>query len=81
MAPEGAGSVAEWLSSRAPLQVAQCFVGSNPRRGHGTAHQTTLRQRPTCQTMKYPQQRIYNYVPGGFGEKKEKNKIFKKKKN
>ena len=43
----GAGPVAEWLSSRAPLQAAQCFVGSNPGRGHGTAHQTTLRQRPT----------------------------------
>ena len=24
------------------------FVGSNPGCGHGTAHQTTLRQRPTC---------------------------------
>ena len=44
----GAGPVAEWLSSRAPLQAAQCFVGSNPGRGHGTAHPTTLRQRPTC---------------------------------
>ena len=44
----GAGPVAEWLSSRPPLQTAQCFVGSNPGRGHGTAHQTTLRQRPTC---------------------------------
>ena len=44
----GAGPVAEWLSLRAPLQVAQCFVGSNPGRGHGTAHQTTLRQHPTC---------------------------------
>uniref|UniRef100_A0A9L0J6F3 COMM domain containing 10 n=1 Tax=Equus asinus TaxID=9793 RepID=A0A9L0J6F3_EQUAS len=44
----GAGPVAEWLSSRAPLQAAQCFVGSNPGRGHGTAHQTTLRERPTC---------------------------------
>ena len=43
----GAGPVAEWLSSHTPLQAAQCFVGSNPRRGHGTAHQTTLRQRPT----------------------------------
>ena len=43
----GAGPVAEWLSSRAPLQVAQCFVGLNPGRGHGTAHQTTLRQHPT----------------------------------
>ena len=44
----GAGPVAERLSSCAPLQVAQCFVGSNPGRGHGTAHQTTLRQCPTC---------------------------------
>ena len=44
----GAGPVAEWLSSCAPLQAAQCFVGSNPGRGHGTARQTTRRQRPTC---------------------------------
>uniref|UniRef100_A0A9L0IIZ0 Vps53 N-terminal domain-containing protein n=1 Tax=Equus asinus TaxID=9793 RepID=A0A9L0IIZ0_EQUAS len=29
-------------------QAAQCFNGSNPGRGHGTARQTTLRQRPTC---------------------------------
>ena len=29
-------------------EAAQCFDGSNPGRGHGTAHQTTLRQRPTC---------------------------------
>ena len=26
-----------------------------------------------------PATKIYNYVLGGFGEKKEKNKIFKKK--
>ena len=44
----GAGPVAEWLSLCAPLQAAQCFVGSNRGRGHGTAHQTTLRQNPTC---------------------------------
>ena len=44
----GAGPMAEWLGSRAPLQAAQCFVGSNSGRGHGTAHQATLRQRPTC---------------------------------
>ena len=43
-----AGPVAKWLGSRAPLQAAQCFVGSNPGRGHGTAHQSMLRQRPTC---------------------------------
>ena len=44
----GAGPEAEWLSSRALLQAAQCFVGSNPRHGQGTAHKTTLRQCPTC---------------------------------
>ena len=44
----GAGPVAEWLSSCASLQAAQCFVGSNPGRGHGTARQTMLRQWPTC---------------------------------
>ena len=66
--------MAEWLSSHAPLQAAQAFNCSNPGRGHGTAHQVTLRQRPTCHNWKDPQRRIYNYVPGGFGEKKEKNK-------
>ena len=33
----GAGPVAEWLSLRAPLQAAQCSIGSDPGRGHGTA--------------------------------------------
>ena len=36
------------LFKMAPCQAAQCFVGSNPGRGHDTVHQTTLRQRPTC---------------------------------
>ena len=72
--------MAGWLSSRAPLQAAQGFVGSNPGRGHGTAHQATLRQRPTYQNWKDPQQRIYNHVLGGFWEKKEKikNKNYRK---
>ena len=73
-----AGPVAEWLSSWAPLQVAQRFVGSNPGCGHGTAHQTTLRQHPTCHNQKDPQRGIYNYVRGGFGEKKAKIKSLKK---
>ena len=45
---QGAGPVAEWLNSRAPLQAAQCFVSSNPGCGHGTAHHATLRRHPTC---------------------------------
>ena len=44
----GAGPVAEPLSSHAPLQAAQCFIGSNPGRRHGTARQAMLRRRPTC---------------------------------
>ena len=44
----GAGPVAEWLSSRTLLQAAHCFISLNPVHGHGTAHQTMLRQRPTC---------------------------------
>ena len=35
----GAGPMAEWLSSHALLQAALCFIGSNPGRGYGTAHQ------------------------------------------
>ena len=72
--------MAKWLSSRAPLQAAQCFVSSNPGHEHGTAYQATLRQHPTCHNQKDPQLRICNYVPGGFGEKKKKSEIFKKKK-
>ena len=44
----GAGPVVEWLGSCALLQAAQCFLGSGPGRGHGTARRATLRQRPTC---------------------------------
>ena len=72
--------MAEWLSSRAPPQAAQCFISLNPGRGHGTAHQTTLRECPACHKWKDPQRRIYNYVPGGLWGEKGKNKIFKKKK-
>ena len=42
----GAGPVAEWLSSRSTL-VAQGFASLDPGRGHGTAPQAELRQRPT----------------------------------
>ena len=73
--------LAEWLGSCAPLQAAQCFVGSNPGCRHGTAHQTTLRGHPTCHNQKDPQQRIYNQVLGGFGEKKGKKKLKVFKKN
>ena len=75
----GAGPMAEWLRSHAPLQAARGFVGSNPGRGHGTTHQTTLRQRPTYHNYKDPQRRIYNYVLGALGRKRKKIKSLKKK--
>ena len=70
----GAGPVAQWLSSCAPLQAAQCFVSSNPGRGHGTAHQTTLRQRPTCHKLEGPTTNNIQLCTGGlWGENGKKN--------
>ena len=59
--------------------AAQGFAGSNSGHGNGTAHQAMLRLCLTCHNWKDAQLRIHNYVLGGFGEKKEKNKILKKK--
>ena len=70
---EGAGPVAKWLSSRALLQAAQCFVGSNPGCGHGTTHHTTLRQRPTYHNEEYTA--MYR---GALGRKRKKIKSLKK---
>ena len=39
------GRVVKFTHSTA---AAQGFTGSNPGCGHGTAHQASLRQRPTC---------------------------------
>ena len=50
--------------------AAQGFAGLDPEHGHGTARQAMLRQHPTCHNYRDPQLRIYNYVLGGFGEKK-----------
>ena len=52
--------------------VAQDLAGSDPGCRHGTTHQAMLRQHPTCHNWKDPELKIYNYVPGDFGEKKEK---------
>ena len=52
--------------------VAQGFPSSDPGRTHGTTHQTMLRRHPTCHNQKDPQLKIYSYILGGFGEKKEK---------
>ena len=69
------GRVVKFVRS---ASVAQGFTGSNPGHGHDTAHQALLKWHPTCHNWKNPQLKIHNYVPGGFWEKKEKIKIFKK---
>ena len=72
------GRVVKFVHSAA---VAQGFAGSSPGHGCGIARQAMLRQCPICHNWRDPQLRIYNYVLGGFGEKKgkNKNKILKKK--
>ena len=58
--------------------VAQGFTGSDPGRGHGTSSSHT----EVVSHMAQPEgrtTRIYNYVLGGFGEKKKKKKKKRKK--
>ena len=66
----GAGPVAEWLSLRAPLQAAQCFVGWNPGRGHSTAHQTT----PRATTRGTHNEEYTTMYQGALGIKRKKIK-------
>ena len=80
----------EWLSSRSLLQWPRVLLGHR----QGSIHQAMLSEAASHITQ--PEAltaRIYNYVLGGFGEKKEKRKkedwqqmlaqmpIFKKKVN
>ena len=50
--------------------AAQGFAGSDPGRGHGTAHQAMLRRRPTCHNQK-DRQLKYATMYCGFEEKKK----------
>ena len=52
--------------------AAQGFAGLDPGRGHGTAHQATLRQHPICHNQKNPQLDCTTMYWGGFGGKKKK---------
>ena len=74
-----AGPVVEWLSLHAPLRAAQHFVGSNPGRGHGTAHQTTLRQHPNATTRGIHNEEYTTMDWGALGRKRKKVKSLKKK--
>ena len=61
------------------ISAAQGFTGSDPGRGHGTAHQAMLEVASHIAQPEGPTSRIYNYVLGGFGDKKKKKKKKKRR--
>ena len=63
--------MAEWLGLGTLLQAAQCFVGSNPGHGHGTAH--CVAHATTRRTHNEEYTTMYR---GALGRKRKKNKIF-----
>ena len=62
------GRVAKFTRS---ASAAWGFAGSDPGRRYGATHQSMLRRRPTCHSLKDPQLKIHNYVPGDFGRKRK----------
>ena len=64
--------MAKWLSLRALLWQPRVSPVRILGAVHGTAHQATLKWRPTRHNWKDPQLKIPNYAPGGLWEKKEK---------
>ena len=70
----GAGPVAEWLSSCAPLWRLGGFAGSDPGRGHGIAHQASLRRHPTCHNQRDSQLKYTAMYWGDLGRKSRKKK-------
>ena len=69
----GAGPVAEWLSSRAPLQRPRFHrFGSWAQTWHRSlGHDEAMSHMPQ---LEGPTTKICNYVLGGYGEKKQKRK-------
>ena len=71
----GAGPMAEWLGLRALLEVAQCFVGLDPGRGHGTAHQSHAEAASHMPQLEGPSTKNIQLCTGGlWGEKGKKKK-------
>ena len=65
--------MAEWLSSRTLLQAAQCFVGSDPGRGHGTAHLNHAEVASHMPQLEGPTMKNIQLCTGGlWGEKGKK---------
>ena len=74
--PTPRGGVVKFARS---VMAAQGFTGSDPGRGHGTTHQATHVEAASHMTqLEGRTTKINNYVLGGFGEKKQKEKKKKK---
>ena len=72
--------MAEWLSSRALLQAAQCFVSSNPGHGHGTVHLNHAEVASHMPQLEGPATKNIQLCTGGlWREKGKKIKSLKKK--
>ena len=72
--------MAEWLSSHAPLQVALCFVGSNPGHGHGHCSSNYAEAASHMPQLEGPTTKNIQLCAGELWGEKGKNKILKKKK-
>ena len=74
----GAGPVAQWLSSNAPLRRPGFrWFGSWARTWHHSSGHVEVASHVS--QLEGPITKIYNYVLGGFGEKKQKEKKKKEK--
>ena len=62
----------EWLNSCVLLQAAQGFIGSNPGRGHGTAHRATRGGVPRATTRRTHNEEYTTMYQGALGRKRKK---------
>ena len=77
--PRGRG--VEWLISGAPLQVAQCFVSSNPGCGQWHCSSSHAEAASHMPQLEGPTTKNIQLCTGGLWGEKGKNKILKEKKN
>ena len=70
--------MAEWLSSRALPQVAQCFIGSNPGCEHGSAHLNHAEAASHMPQLERPTMKNIQLCNRGLWREKGKKKSLKK---
>ena len=66
--------MAEWLRLHTPLQAAQCFISSNPGRGHGMAHQNHAEVASHMPQVEGPQLKYTTMYWGAMERKRKKIK-------